>query len=47
MDWFDEEEEEEDGLQLPLARVKKIIKGDPDLAKCSNDGVVLIGKATV
>jgi hypothetical protein len=43
----EEQVEEEVKLQLPLARVKKIVKCDPDVKSISNDGAILIGKATV
>jgi len=33
-------------LQLPVARVKKLMKMDKDLLACSNESVVLITKAT-
>ncbi|KAA0199233.1 hypothetical protein HAZT_HAZT000109 [Hyalella azteca] len=34
------------GLKFPLARVKKIMKADPDLHLASQDAVFLIAKAT-
>lgn len=41
-------ESENDGsLNLPLARVKKIIKSDPDCKSVSGDACFLIAKATV
>lgn len=35
------------GHRLPLARVKKIMKADPDLQLASQDAVFVIAKATV
>ena len=34
-------------LKLPLARIRTIIKQDPDVHLASHDSVVLIAKATV
>ncbi|XP_045614142.1 DNA polymerase epsilon subunit 4 [Procambarus clarkii] len=42
----DADEEKGSGLRLPLARVKKIMKADPDLNLASQDAVYLITKAT-
>lgn len=41
------EDEGRAGHRLPLARVKKIMKSDPDLQLASQDAVFLIAKATV
>jgi hypothetical protein len=37
----------ENGVQLPLARVRKIIKSDPDVKLISSDSTFLIAKSTV
>ncbi|XP_068225184.1 DNA polymerase epsilon subunit 4-like [Palaemon carinicauda] len=37
---------EERGCQLPLARIKRIMKADPDLQLCNQDAVFLVAKAT-
>jgi histone H3/H4 len=41
-----EDEEKTTKLQLPLARVRKIIKSDPDVKKISNDASILIAHST-
>ncbi|KAG7157974.1 DNA polymerase epsilon subunit 4-like [Homarus americanus] len=41
-----EEEERGSGLRLPLARVKRIMKCDPDLNLASQDAVYLVARAT-
>ena len=41
------EDEGKSGHRLPLARVKKIMKADPDLQLTSQDAVFVIAKATV
>lgn len=44
----DKTEDEEDSLlRIPLARVKKIMKQDPDVKLIANDSCFLITKATV
>ena len=35
------------GLQVPLSRIKKIMKTDPELHLASQDAVFLVAKATV
>jgi len=42
-----EEEKSEKLLKLPLARVKHLIKMDPDVHLASQEAVFLIAKATV
>lgn len=39
--------EEDEGLRIPLARVKRIIKQDPDVKLIATDSCFLISKATV
>lgn len=41
------EDEGRAGHRLPLARVKRIMKADPDLHLASQDAVFLVTKATV
>lgn len=43
----DKIEDEESLLRIPLARVKKIMKQDPDVKLIANDSCFLITKATV
>lgn len=43
----EEEEKNEKLLKLPLARIKHIVKMDPDVQNVSQEAVFLIGKATV
>ena len=42
-----EEEKTEKLLRLPLARIKHIVKTDPDVQNVSQEAAFLIGKATV
>jgi histone H3/H4 len=42
----EEEEEEEGGSSLPLSRVKRIIKLDPDISRVTGDAAFLIATAT-
>lgn len=42
-----EEEEKGSGLRFPLARIKRIMKADPELGLASQDAVFLVAKATV
>ncbi|KAK8718904.1 hypothetical protein OTU49_014373 [Cherax quadricarinatus] len=42
----DGNEERESELRLPLARIKRIMKADPDLNLASQDAVFLVAKAT-
>jgi len=37
----------ETGLQLPIARVKRIVKADPDVKLISSDATFLIAKSAV
>lgn len=39
--------EDDEGLRIPLARVKRIIKQDPDVKLIATDSCFLISKATV
>ena len=41
------EEEKSSGAKLPITRIKKIMKTDPELNLASQDAVFLIAKATV
>ncbi|KAK7008170.1 DNA polymerase epsilon subunit 4 [Halocaridina rubra] len=41
-----EEEEKGNGCKLPLARIKKIMKADPEVTLASQDAVFLVTKAT-
>ena len=43
----EEEGETVGGISLPLARVKKIIKSDKEVKSISNNGALMIAKATV
>lgn len=42
-----EEEEKGSGVRFPLARIKRIMKADPELGLASQDAVFLVAKATV
>lgn len=42
-----EEEGKGSGLRLPISRIKKIMKADPDLNLASQDAVFIVTKATV
>lgn len=42
-----EKQEKAAGVQLPVARVKKIIKSDPDVNSISSSAVGLVARATV
>ncbi|XP_047475109.1 DNA polymerase epsilon subunit 4-like [Penaeus chinensis] len=41
-----EEEEKGSGVRFPLARIKRIMKADPELGLASQDAVFLVAKAT-
>ena len=41
------EEEKNTGAKFPLARVRKIMKADPELSYASQDAVFVVAKATV
>ncbi|XP_042887479.1 DNA polymerase epsilon subunit 4-like [Penaeus japonicus] len=40
------EEEKGSGVKFPLARIKRIMKADPELGLASQDAVFLVAKAT-